>query len=179
MSKYVSIEKLQNGDVQIVLDKIPGSKRAYQIFFDALDCPAEQFFTYIRSESKLLCDTSIMIVLAGSLLYIKFKNIDNKYNPQYKVVLEKSKWVDEHFDSIKSQLLAQAREIEYDVECDRNVKEIEQAIHTKNYSTLIQNMIKQYANELTDIEVMEIQSTLTTVKESKGLTPRQTYKFGL
>lgn len=179
MSKYVSVEKLDNGDIKIVINKIPESDQFFKISFDDMRGNV-RYISSIVSESKMLASTYYFGDEEGCGVIIRFdKKADINVNPQYCVVLENSPWINSYFEDIKKQLLEQAEQIEFNIAVKQQVKQIEKDIKTKNYSTLIQNMIKQYADELTDTEVMDIQRTLTDVKEERGLTPRQTYRFGL
>ena len=75
--------------------------------------------------------------------------------------------------------MEQAEKIEYETEVNKNLKQVEKAIKTKGYASLIQTMIVQNADKLTDTDINNIQETLTQVKEDKGVLTRPTYKFGL
>ena len=171
MNKYVRVTKLENGTTQIKLFPVKGTTAGYKIFFE--DNGASAFFQNLCSEERFLSNSSYDLVKAGSTVTISFKQCDSTMlQPAYTAVLDNCAWADKNIESIQKQLEEQANKIEFNLEVKANLTEIEQAIRTKGYANLIQTLIKKYADQLTNDEVMDIQSTLTTVKEDKRLTSR-------
>lgn len=176
MSKYVRVEKLPNGTTQIKLFPVK-PKRGYQIFFE--NNGASEYFNNLLSENSYLCRSYHQWVKAGSVVCIKFNNDNTAQYAEYVAILDNCVWTDEHIEDIENQLIEQVQNMEEECKLENEVNKIKNIIQTKGYATLIQTMIKQHADELTNDEIMDIQRTLTTVKEDKGLIARPTYRFHL
>lgn len=168
MNKYVSVKKLDDGRTRIDLKPVEGTNRGYQIFFEE---SAAGFTNNVCQHIRVECGTRLDLVKAGAVFKVTFyENKERK--PSYSVILNDCEWTKNHIEDIEKQLVEQVREVQYQLELQKNMKMIEEAIKTQGYSTLIQQLIKQHADDLTDMQVMDIQRTLTDVKEEKGLTSR-------
>jgi hypothetical protein len=168
MGKLVSIEKLEDGKTKITIERMPKTSNHYKIFLRR--CGGMQHWVNVISENTINSKSFYDNTNDGVYWHI---NLLNAEDAKYEVVLDNSEWVSKHIKEIKEQLLHQEEQIIVNRAIKNQVKEITQAVRTNNYTSLIQNMIKQYADELTDTEVMEIQKTLTEIKENKGMISHQ------
>ena len=176
MSKYVSVTKLANGKTRIDLRPVAGCNSGYKIF---LQNGVAQFFENVSLEEKTLTTTKLEHVKAGAIVYIKFSKVEG-INPAYSVVLDNTEWTNNNIKDIEQQLVEQAESLERKIEMASYLQQVEDCVlRSKDYKSLIQQMIVNTSNKLSDSDIMDIQRTLTDIKEERGLSTRPSIKFGL
>ncbi|MBQ7880822.1 MAG: hypothetical protein IJ358_03165, partial [Clostridia bacterium] len=169
MSKYVSVKKLEDGKTEIVITKIPESNRnGYSIFFEGYN-DASDFFDIANMyyEKKIGVKSRSELVKAGSMLFIVFAKDVNPETAKYTVVLNNTRWVKKHIERIKSQLIAQANQIEQDVATKKLNNAINEAVKTNNSANLIKTMLRKSSKNFSDEDLQNIQDCLDNVKQQK------------
>lgn len=167
MLEYISVKKLSKGTTQIRILPVQGSKNRYDIYFYEYK-GASKFLNSICSQSAVSSRISSETVMSGSFINIIFDNVkDDSIQPSYTVILDNNEWVENNIKDIEKQLVGQAKRFEYEVTLKNNTRLIEQAIQTNNYASLIQTMIQQNSERLTDVDINNIQTTLSEVKAQK------------
>lgn len=167
MLEYISVNKLSNGTTQIKILPVKGANNRYNIYFYEYK-GASKFLHSICSENAVSSRISSETVMSGSFINIIFDNVkDDSIQPSYTVILDNNEWVENNIKDIEKQLVGQAKRFEYEVTLKNNTRLIEQAIKTNNYASLIQAMIQQNSEKLTDADINNIQKTLSAVQAQK------------
>jgi len=171
MNKYVSVQKLNDGTTEIRLApvKVMGNYKTYQIFCEGDN--SNQFYNSLISQEGVGCGITRQLVKAGEIISVHFRPL-SKQIPVCVLTLSDCAWVNENIDNIVNQLTYQATKYEHQNQGAQELKQIEKVIKEQGYATLIQKLIIQHADELTVSEVMDIQRTLTSVKEDKKMVSR-------
>ncbi len=170
-NSYISVEKLESGETRIEILPVSKKHNTFKIYFNEVN-GASKFLEHTNSKYETLCNLRFIRDEANSnsTLIIAFDTeVDCLVEPKYTASLDNSTWTETHIDDIKNQLEEQVKTIEDEIATKKELVNIEYIIRKRGYATIIQKLIMEHSDELTDEQVMDIQRTLTQVKEEKGL----------
>jgi len=174
MSKLILIEKDYKTN-KIIINSTPLANSYYKIIFTGrADDLAQCIVDENTNGAKAFFDNNKNGRTTWNIQLAKTNN-----NLQYSVVLNNTNWLKKNINYIISQLINQEQQMLIDIAIKKQVKNIAEAVKSGNYTSLIQQMIIDNAHNLTDMNIMEIQSTLTDIKQERGLVSNLSSKFGL
>lgn len=171
----IKVELLEGGRIKVTITSMPGTANHYNLLirYGGICDFENNVFGESAYNAKRYFDNDNHGRIHWHI------SLSQEENSQYSVIFEDTKWVKHNIGDFISQLKNQAQQIKINLETSKYIKSVAQAVKTGDYKSLIQQMIVNYADKLSDIDVMEIQRTLTDVKDEKGLTSRPSTKFGI
>ena len=176
MDKLVSIEKLNDGKIKITINRMPNTSNHYNILIrkGGVINFEENVFGQTLYNAKTYFDNDKQSRLHWHIHL--YQDVDNA---KYSIIFNNTPWVKSNIKDITSQILNIEQGMLVDIALKRHASSIAKAIKTNDYKSLIQQMIIDNSDKLSNEDIIDIQRTLTDVKEERGLSTRPPIKFGL